>query len=190
MKKIILLLVGLSCLHVVFAKKHIIPIQNGVFNPFSLTIQSGDTVEWINNELGLHRVGSSLVPQGAQSFESSTLTNGASFQVVLTVEGNYFYQDKLNTGTTGMIVVEKPVISNVAQIENSNDILVYPNPTKSIITIEGNGWTYQVYNMLGEFTGVAGTGSNVDVQSLETGFYFLALYREGELIKTVRVIKE
>lgn len=190
MKKIILLLVGLSCLHVVFAKKHIIPIQNGVFNPFSLTIQSGDTVEWVNNELKLHRVGSSLVPQGAQSFESSTLINGASFQIQLTIEGQYVYQDQLTSGTTGIIVVEKPVVSGNEQVTNPDEILVYPNPTNSIINIEGNGLHYQIYNMLGEFTGISGTESNIDVQSLETGFYFLALYREGELVKTIRIIKE
>lgn len=88
MKNFILLLVSLSCLHLAFAKKHTIYIQNNVFNPFSLTIEQGDTVEWINNELALHRVGSSLVPTGATKFESSTMTNAASFSVKLTVEGN------------------------------------------------------------------------------------------------------
>lgn len=91
---------------------------------------------------------------------------------------------------TGMIIVQKPVVSNVAQIENNEDILVYPNPTKSILTIEGKGLNYQLYNVLGEFSEISGTQSTIDLQSVEIGIYFLRFYKEGELIKTIRIIKE
>jgi plastocyanin len=71
------------------------------FVPESVTIQKGDTVEWINNAASLHSVTTNSAvaqdpkdvsaPAGAKPFDSGFMTPGAKWSYTFSVPGTYKY---------------------------------------------------------------------------------------------------
>jgi len=67
------------------------------FEPSAVTIHAGETVEWRNASRFKHTVtanpklGSAVLPAGAQPFASAELQPGESFRQVLSVPGKYRY---------------------------------------------------------------------------------------------------
>ena len=63
------------------------------FQPAKLKVVVGvnNTIEWTNQDSVPHDVVSSSVPAGAQSFKSTTMSEGMTFTVTLTVPGTYKY---------------------------------------------------------------------------------------------------
>src|SRR5512146_653518 len=71
------------------------------FVPSTITIQKGDTVEWINNAQSLHSVTTNpevaqdakdvSLPKGAKPFDSGFMPPGAKWSYAFTVPGTYKY---------------------------------------------------------------------------------------------------
>jgi plastocyanin len=71
------------------------------FVPLTVTIQKGDTVEWINNAASLHSVTTNpavaqdpkdvSAPAGAKPFDSGFMTPGAKWSYTFIVPGTYKY---------------------------------------------------------------------------------------------------
>ncbi len=71
------------------------------FLPMSVTIDKGDTVEWINNAQSLHSVTTNpsvaqdpkdvSLPAGAKPFDSGFMPPGAKWSYTFTVPGTYKY---------------------------------------------------------------------------------------------------
>jgi plastocyanin len=71
------------------------------FVPLTVTIQKGDTVEWINNAQSLHSVTTNpavaqdpkdvSLPSGAKPFDSGFMPPGAKWSYTFTVPGTYKY---------------------------------------------------------------------------------------------------
>jgi plastocyanin len=71
------------------------------FVPETVTIQKGDTVEWINNAASLHSVTTNPAvaqdpkdvssPAGAKPFDSGFMTPGVKWSYTFTVPGTYKY---------------------------------------------------------------------------------------------------
>jgi plastocyanin len=71
------------------------------FMPMSVTIQKGDTVEWINNAQSLHSVTTNpavaqdpkdvSLPKDAKPFDSGFMPPGAKWSYTFTVPGTYKY---------------------------------------------------------------------------------------------------
>ncbi|MGA7762490.1 MAG: plastocyanin/azurin family copper-binding protein [Candidatus Binataceae bacterium] len=71
------------------------------FVPLTVTIQKGDTVEWINNAASLHSVTTNpavaqdpkdvSAPAGAKPFDSGFMPPGAKWSYTFTVPGTYKY---------------------------------------------------------------------------------------------------
>jgi plastocyanin len=71
------------------------------FVPETVTIQKGDTVEWINNAASLHSVTTNPAvaqdpkdvssPPGAKPFDSGFMPPGAKWSYTFTVPGTYKY---------------------------------------------------------------------------------------------------
>jgi len=71
------------------------------FDPTSVTIQKGDTVEWVNNAQSLHSVTTNSavaqdpkdvsLPAGAKPFDSGFMPPGAKWSYTFTVPGTYRY---------------------------------------------------------------------------------------------------
>ena len=78
------------------------------FDPKSITVVVGvnNTVIWTNDDSAMHTVTSSIVPAGAQRFDSGSLSSGSTFTVTLTVPGTYQYHCNFHSWMTGTIVVK------------------------------------------------------------------------------------
>ncbi len=71
------------------------------FVPMTVTIDKGDTVEWINNAASLHSVTTNpavaqdpkdvSAPAGTKPFDSGFMTPGAKWSYTFTVPGTYKY---------------------------------------------------------------------------------------------------
>ncbi len=88
------------------------------FNPESITIESGQTVQWRNTSLIMHTVTADKsmaadpahveLPQGAESFHSGDVVAGAVWSYTFTVPGTYHYVclPHEQQGMLGTIIVE------------------------------------------------------------------------------------
>ena len=90
----------------VAANKVTVKISNFQFEPKSLTVKAGTTVEWVN-EAGRHTVESDT---GA--FKSDVLTAGGRFEFKFTKPGAYayhcgFHGDKGGKDMAGKIIVQR-----------------------------------------------------------------------------------
>jgi plastocyanin len=71
------------------------------FDPMSVMIQKGDTVEWVNSAQSLHSVTTNsavaqdpkdvALPAGAKAFDSGFMPPGAKWSYTFTVPGTYQY---------------------------------------------------------------------------------------------------
>jgi plastocyanin len=89
-----------------------------VFQPGTVTIKIGDTVEWVNVGTEVHHAttdpsmavncGDVGSPQGAEPFDSGFLKPGASFKHTFKVAGTYRYACAVHetSGMIGKIVVK------------------------------------------------------------------------------------
>lgn len=89
------------------------------YQPESLTVRVGDTIEWINfGRLVGHTVTADpnepleprhvVLPPGAEAFDSGLLPTGASFRHTFTVPGRYVYfcESHEAQGMVGEVIVE------------------------------------------------------------------------------------
>ena len=83
-------------------------------------------------------------------------------------------------------------LSTEAIVSNSG-ILLYPNPMKDFLIIEGNrNSKIEIFNILGSkvFEGVLESNKQViSTQTLEKGVYLLNIYHNG-FVKTSKIIKK
>ena len=78
-----------------------VSIQGFAFNPASVTISTGDTVRWTNQDSATHTVKGS-------SFESGSLAQGDTYEFTFTEPGVYDYACSIHPSMKGTVtVVEK-----------------------------------------------------------------------------------
>ena len=78
-----------------------VEIKNFSFNPASLTVKTGDTVTWTNNDTATH-----TVVADDNSFSSSDLAPGASFTHTFTKAGTVAYHCSIHPSMTATVVVQ------------------------------------------------------------------------------------
>lgn len=76
-----------------------ITIQNFSFNPDTLTVKTGDTVTWTNNDSVNHQIKS-------DTFNSVPLNTNQTFSFTFTNAGTYNYSCAIHPSMTGKIIVE------------------------------------------------------------------------------------
>jgi len=92
--------------------KHTILVDGNGFSPSSLTIATGDTVEWVNADTAQHGTASSLLAantnafRAAVSLNSGALTTGEAYRYTFADAGTYQYYDSQNPGNTATITVQ------------------------------------------------------------------------------------
>ena len=74
-------------------------IQNFAFSPSEITINSGDTVTWINNDDAPHTI-------TGDSFDSGTISNGQEFKNTFQEKGTYEYHCNFHSSMKGKVIVE------------------------------------------------------------------------------------
>jgi len=86
------------------ATANTITIKDFAFSPAALTVKTGTTVTWVNDDSAPHTV---VSDDGAPvPFTSAQLATGASFQQTFTQAGTYPYHCSIHPSMKGTIVVE------------------------------------------------------------------------------------
>lgn len=88
-----------------FAAEHVVNAEARVFNPDTIYIAPGDTVQWKN--MTSHNAVSYIIPEGATGFGEKGKLPGGSFSATLEKEGIYGYvcEPHIGFGMVGVIVV-------------------------------------------------------------------------------------
>ena len=76
-----------------------VSIKNFAFNPAALTVKSGDTVTWTNDDSAPHQIKST-------AFNSDMLSTGQSFSFTFNQTGSYDYICSVHPSMAGKIIVE------------------------------------------------------------------------------------
>jgi amicyanin len=79
-------------------------IKNFAFSPATLTVKTGSTVTWTNQDAAPHQVASD--PGTPVAFSSDSLANGASYQFTFTQPGTYTYHCTIHPNMKGTIIVQ------------------------------------------------------------------------------------
>jgi amicyanin len=79
-------------------------IKNFAFSPATLTVKTGSTVTWTNQDAAPHQVASD--PGTPVAFSSDSLANGASYQFTFTQPGTYTYYCTIHPNMKGTIIVQ------------------------------------------------------------------------------------
>lgn len=84
-------------------------ISNFAFNPQTITIKSGTTITWINQDSAPHIIASDPHPTHTDlpGLVSGTLMNGQSFSFKFTQTGTFGYHCHLHPFMTGTVIVEQ-----------------------------------------------------------------------------------
>jgi hypothetical protein len=84
----------------------------------------------------------------------------------------------------------KAINSNEPPVDDSNSIVVYPNPVENILYIKGNSETYniEVYSLLGQLVTTAANVSEIDISFINDGIYLIKISTINSTI-TKQIIK-
>lgn len=200
LKLLLSLIVVLTISSGAFAQtKHTVNVSNNIYSPSNLTINTGDTVVWINQQ-GFHNVNGTKTtyPNNPESFGNST-AQGWTFSHVFNTAGTYNYQcdPHVSFGMVGKIEVTTTT-GIESMISRMEQISVYPNPAKeklylSLANSENTDITLQIYNLSGTLLKnstflYSNSPVEMDISNLKKGAYFIRVESSGAAQK-VKFIK-
>ncbi|HEY7632173.1 MAG TPA: plastocyanin/azurin family copper-binding protein [Thermoleophilaceae bacterium] len=81
-------------------------MKNIQFDPKTLTINKGDTVEWVNDDSVSHDVTKDTGPGPQFSSGSGNLSGGDTYKVTFNDAGTVKYECTVHPGMTGTIIVK------------------------------------------------------------------------------------
>jgi plastocyanin len=84
---------------------------NFYYEPRKLTVKSGDTVTWINEQDDTHNVMAEAIPKTAEPFEGPLLDKtGGKWSYTFTKPGTYRYHchPHAQNGMVGTVIVDRP----------------------------------------------------------------------------------
>lgn len=155
----------------------------------SMTIETGDTVEWTWTDALPHTVTSSA--GSTESFDSGQLTgNGQTFSHVFTMEGINPYSCEVHPMMEGTITVEDALgVEEVAKAEFE----FFPNPVTDVLTINAKKTidSIEIYDMNGRriMNSKGGnTVSKIYMDNYPAGTYLVNV-KIGSAVKTINVVK-
>lgn len=126
---------------------------NNVFTPADVTINLGETVEWINSE-GNHNANGSLAsfPSNPEGFTSGDPSSDPwTFSHTFNTLGIYDYRCDLHfsVGMTGTVTVQMP--NSVVDPSIADKVKFFPNPATDALFIESDLKVdrIQILNVLG-----------------------------------------
>ncbi|NBU81553.1 MAG: T9SS C-terminal target domain-containing protein [Flavobacteriaceae bacterium] len=122
---------------------------------------------------------------GAADFPTGTATQGGA-DILVATAGDY---DVTLNRVTGVYNFTPSLSSNQFGIEA---VSVYPNPTRSNLSIKGNFEIAQVYNISGQLvkTFVSSESNQYSIADLSSGLYFVKVSDANNNFKTIKVVKE
>jgi len=203
MKKLIILSINLVIICFGLQTRgavHSVTVQDFQFIPSEMTVSVGDTVTWVWVN-GSHTTTSTLVPDGANSWNADVNSTTSGFTYVVTVEGTYNYNCTIHpTQMTGSFMALNttgisPITSNPFQ-EVSNSLLsdqlqvsysLTSPASVNIALFDITGMRVKnfasAYHTRGEYS------ETFSVAKLPKGMYFLSLQSQDAVV-TKKVVVE
>ena len=134
-----------------------------------INIELGDTVEWTWVGDGRHNLVST---NGTESFNSGYGSAGKTFSHTFNSEGSTNYDCTPHKGNMYGTVNVSNSLSLSPDINNKH-IKIYPNPTTSIVKLQGDKEYYiEVYTLQGKKV-MALTGNTIDMSDLSSATYIV-----------------
>ena len=180
---------------------HIVNVWDGYFEftPANITIQLGDTVQWLPLGGGapsmVHTITSTNIPVGAATFDQIWQAPADTFfQYVPQIVGLYEYECTPHATSHNMIgsinVVDGSTNVNDNFAEEIN-LIIYPNPTSNILSVDGlySKTKYKIYNLNGELimTGKK-MDKTIDISALIEGSYIIEFL--GDIPRVIKILKQ
>jgi plastocyanin len=166
---------------------HTIVVQNYSFAPNILTVDVGDTIEWMW-ESGTHTTTSTSIPPGAVAWDQQINNASVSFQYVVLTPGLYQYQCSIHVsmGMTGQFTAMNPsgIIGQTSEPYLNIDNNLTTNQLKlNINLINSEPLSMSIYNVIGNTVGnfylgeipPGETEKTVSVGNLAKGLYLVKL---------------
>ena len=186
MKNIFIILIVIFSSFTLKATTHVVKVWDGYFQflDADLTIQLGDTVQWLplfGVPTMVHTITSTSIPDGAEVFDQIWQAPADTFfQYVPQIEGLYEYECTPHAIDFGMIgsinVIDGATgITDVALSEN--DLLIYPNPTTDFIYFNESNFVYpyRIFTPKGKLVSFGTTNDFVNVATLANGNYLIVI---------------
>lgn len=164
------------------ATVHTINATGMVFSPSTLTIQMGDTVQWMWVD-GFHTTTSTSIPVGAVAWDEPLGANNTTYMYIPTVLGTYNFKciPHESMGMLGSFTVTPPLgIKNLSEIAAN----VSPNPAKDVIRISAKEKisSAQLFDISGKLVrtlqpvNATSSEQTYSVTGIATGTYFLQIH--------------
>src|SRR5688500_14306309 len=134
MKRMITLMAILIASANTFAASISISITDNSFSSAG-TVDVGDVITWTNNGSNPHNVTSTLVPGGASTFSSGTLSTTGTFQYTVTVAGTYEYRCTIH-GASMSSSFSTTTPAGISEAVTELQVKLFPNPTTDQVTID------------------------------------------------------
>ena len=83
-----------------------ISIENFAFSPAELSVNTGDTVTWTNNDPTPHKIIGSRIEISTNELQSNDLSKGQSYSFTFSSAGTYDYFCSIHPSMKGKIVVK------------------------------------------------------------------------------------
>ncbi len=166
-----------------------IGVDDCSYNPSSTNISLGDTVVWLWQATTNRTISSTVVPPGANSFNSLIDASNPSFMYVFNVAGDYYYKSNILPTCVAHINVSSLVgiKTNYSKFNSK----IYPNPVKDVLhLIYPHGAVYiQFYNQKGDLVkdfdlDITQTNANVTISELSSGLYIYSLLDKNKQVMT------
>jgi len=191
-----------SMLIVLFLKAHAVVhtvyVWDGYFQftPSDITIDLGDTIQWLPLGGGApsmaHTITSSSIPATAASFDYTWQAPADTFfQYVPTVAGIYDYvcTPHVTMNMIGQFTVNNASTNIAEDYTTHEELLVYPNPTVSTISLLNNDkkYAFKIYSITGQIELEGNFNTQLDLSFLPNGMFVLELI--GEHRKRIMIKK-
>jgi hypothetical protein len=153
---------------------HILNIGNPIIS---------DTLNWV-------KVSGCYLAQGGEEY----LTIGNFFDNLNTVTTNsnniaYYFVDDVS-----VFEITGTCVNGINELSTNFNIDMYPNPTNGILNLKlldaGKDVEIIITDVLGREVLISDYKVQINISDLETGIYFLSVYKEDKFVGTKKIIKE
>lgn len=188
--------------------------ESNVTGEFNYVLQLGDSVVYVN--------GSNTNCSGIDSVEFEVLAapdpviqlvNGVFSTTISYPFNQWYYNGGMIGGATtssytptqngsytievansdGCVASDTYILNNIGVSELQNEFIVYPNPAKDVLFIEGNvnGMYFELRDKLGRIVQLDKVNGPIQINSFESGMYFLRIFNEEgrSSIHKIEIIK-
>lgn len=122
---------------------------NNCYVPSPVTISTGDTVEWTNNDNQLHTVTKDLSDDQTRSiFFTQLLKPGGKFSFTFPSTGTYHYSCRIHPWMTGEIIVEESTMPSMSNPKTVPSIQVQPQSSTNVTKTQSTNQTTQIPNWI------------------------------------------